>query len=70
MLRFDVQHTAVAVSFVSYHMCNFYRCQKLGLQHVKIITEIISLLSHTGRTWTGIVNVFNIFFSKDVVIQI
>lgn len=55
ILRFSVQYRMISVHFVTFCMHKFYRCQKLGLQHVKNIIEIISLLLHTDRMWKGIV---------------
>jgi len=55
ILRFSVQYRVVSVCFVTFYVHTFYRCQQLGLQHVKSIIEIINLLLHTDRMWKGIV---------------
>lgn len=68
ILRFNLQYRVISVNFVTFYVHKFYRCQKLGLQHVKNIIEIISRLLHTDRMWKGIV--MYIFFSKNQVMQV
>lgn len=52
ILRFDLQHNDSC--FLTSYMYKFYRYHKLGLQHVKNIMEVISLLVLTDRMWKGI----------------